>query len=124
MEKHIILNDDERCQEVYKYIKNNVLSTTYGGQEEQWGDFLHSLRDKTTHQELIKPNFTPKENARGYIIDWPNIKGENFAEIAQWEFGNNAFEMLMELFPILYGMDWIPGPYIPGMYANKSSGVV
>ena len=116
-ENHINKNpDDLKARNIYRYIKSKVLCQTLGGEDHCWGDLLRSLRDKTTHQKLIKPNIEERENLQGYKISWPMIGGKNYSEIAQWEFENNAFEMLRELFPILYGFDWIAGPYKPGMY--------
>jgi len=58
-----------------------------------------------------------KKNQQGYSISWPTIDGQNYSEYAQWVFENPAFEMLQDLFPILYNFEWIAGSYKPGMYA-------
>lgn len=110
--------DDQVTYEIMKYIKSNVLCESFGGEKQQWGDLLKSLRDKTTHQKLIKPSLKIKENKQGYIITWPTIGGKNYSEMAQWHFENNAFEMLRQFHPILYGFKWLPGPYKPGMFAS------
>jgi hypothetical protein len=119
MEQYLCRIDDQRCQDVFDYIKSNVLCETYGGDKECWGDFLRSLRDKTAHQKLIKPTLKPKENFMGYEITWPTIQGQNYTDLVQQNFGNNAFEMMRDLFPNLYGSEWIPGPFKPGMYESK-----
>jgi hypothetical protein len=111
--------DDKRVREIEGYIRTKVLSQTFGEEDESWGDLLKSLRDKTTHQKLIKPTIIEQPNQQGYTISWPTIGGRNYSELAQWEFENNAFEMLRELFPILYGFDWISGPYIEGMFESS-----
>lgn len=118
MQQYLSQADDQRCHFVFDYIKTEVLCKTYGGDNECWGDLLRSLRDKTTHQTLIKPTLKPKKNSEGYIITWPTIRGQNYTDLVQQNFGNNAFEMMRDLFPILYGFDWIPGPFKPGMYEN------
>jgi hypothetical protein len=90
-----------------------------GGNKQCWGDLLRSLRDKTTHQNLIKPTLNNKENQQGFSVTWLTIGGQNYSELAQWEFENNTFEMLRDLFPILYGFKWIADPYKPEMYASQ-----
>lgn len=116
MGRYLQNNDDDRCLKVFTYIKTHVLNITYDGDCECWGDLLRSLRDKTTHQKLIKPTLTLRTNCKGYLVKWPTIQGRNYATLAQHEFGNEAFEMIRELFPILYGMEWKTGPYQPGMF--------
>jgi hypothetical protein len=74
------------------------------------------LRDKTTHNKLIQPIIKEKENAHGFMITWPTIQGVNYAELAQLNFENKAFAMILDLFPILYEIEWKPGKYKPGFY--------
>lgn len=112
--------NDQKAIQIEKYIITKVLCKTLGGDGICWGDFLRSLRDKTTHQKLIKPTIVEKENQQGFVITWPTIGGHNYSELAQWEFENNAFEMIRDLFPILYDLDWVAGLYKAGMYAKKS----
>jgi len=117
IENHIDKNpNDQRAIQIAKYVKSKVLCETFGGEDQCWGDLLRSLRDKTTHQKLIKPTLVQRENQQGYSISWPTIGGQNYSELAQWEFENNAFDMLRELFPILYKFNWIAGSYKPGMF--------
>jgi len=78
---------------------------------------LRSLRNKTTHNTLIKPTIEEKENTQGLKINWPTIKGVNFANLAQINFENKAFDMIRELFPVLFEIEWKPGPYKPGMFS-------
>lgn len=113
---HLRNADDEKCAQVYSYLKTKVLSKAFGNNDESWGDFLRSLRDKTTHQKLLRPTLSDEENSQGLRISWPNIQGKRLAELSQWEFENNAFQMLVDLFPILYGFAWVPGPFKPGMF--------
>ncbi|MEA3327611.1 MAG: hypothetical protein U9R53_09975 [Chloroflexota bacterium] len=98
-------------------MHTKVLEQTFGGSKQRWGDLLRSLRDKTTHQKLIKPTIEKIPNQEGYEISWPMINHQTYPELVQREFENNAFEMLRELFPVLYGFEWKSGPYKIGMYA-------
>lgn len=108
--------NDQRAIQIAKYVKSKVLCKTFGGEDQCWGDLLRSLRDKTTHQKLIRLTLVERENQQGYSISWPTIGGQNYSGLAQWEFENNAFDMLRKLFPILYKFNWIAGPYKPGMF--------
>lgn len=117
IEKHIKkFPNDHKAINIESYIKSNVLNTYYGGKKQCWGDILKELRDKTTHQKLIRPSFTLKKNKLGFQIPYLTIRNYSLSELAQWEFENEAFKMLQELNPILYGFEWKSGPYKPGMY--------
>jgi len=109
--------DDRKAIQIEEYIKTEVLCQTLGGKKQCWGDRLRSLRDKTAHQQLIMPTLVEKENQQGFLITWPKIGGREFTREVQEEYENGAYEMIRDLFPVLYGFKWIPGPFKPGMYA-------
>jgi hypothetical protein len=110
--------NDTKAVNVFTYIESNVLNKTYNPKngEECWGDLLRSLRDKTAHNKLITPTLMEKKNSKGFDIKWPKIKNMNYAELAQQKFQNKAYATILDLFPILYEIEWKPGPYKPGMY--------
>ncbi|NMC45973.1 MAG: hypothetical protein GYA52_03995 [Chloroflexi bacterium] len=108
--------EDEKAKMVLNYIKNKVLHEKEDRSNLIWGDLLKSLRDKTTHQKLIKPTVIENENRSGFIISWPTIAGQNYSELVQCNFENNAFYMFTDLFPFLYGFDWVSGPFRSGMF--------
>ncbi len=112
--------NDKKAELVYDYIRKNVLSKTFDNQTDSWGDLLRDLRDKTAHKKLIKPTIIENKNNQGVMIAWPTIKGLNYSELAQRSFENSAFEMLIKLFPILYEMEWVPGPYKEGMFNQRN----
>ena len=77
---HVVKNpNDQRAIQIEKYIKSKVLCQTFGGEDQCWGDLLRSLRDKTTHQKLIKPILVEKKNQKGFSITWPTINGQNYS---------------------------------------------
>lgn len=118
-ERHINTHsEDKRSEEIFNYIKQNVLGQTFGRSTKCWGDLLKSLRDKTTHQKVISPTILKRTNSMGYTITWPTINGKNYAELAQWNFENSSFDMIRHIFPILYGFDWVTGPWKPGIYSS------
>jgi hypothetical protein len=110
---------DTKVIEIEKYIKENVFSEAYGQTNHSWGDLLRSLRDKTAHQKLIIPTISIKPNKNGYLISWPTIQGKSYSELAQREFENKCFGMLIDLFPKLYEFDWVSGPFYEGMFKQK-----
>jgi len=116
---HINQNpNDKKAELVYDYIRKKVLSKTFDGETDSWGDLLRDLRDKTAHKKLINPTIIENKNNQGIVISWPTIKGLNYSELAQHSFENSAFEMLVELFPILYEMEWVPGLFKEGMFSQ------
>lgn len=117
--KNILKHKTEISISVYNYLYEYVLCESFGGDKVCWGDLLKSLRDKTTHQKLITPVIVEKENTSGYSITWPTIDGQNYSELAQLNFENNAFEMIRAMFPILYNLEWVTGPFKPGMYNHN-----
>ena len=108
--------NDKKTAQVDKYIRDKVFNKTLNEGEATWGDLLKSLRDKTTHNKLIKPSKREQITHQGNIIESPTIQNTFYPELAQLIFENPAFEMLRELFPILYEFKWIPGPYREGMF--------
>lgn len=113
MRMWINTHEADKSNVVYDYLRNNVLCREFGGGEVGWGDYLRELRDKTTHQKLIMPTIRQNQNKAGYIISWPTINGQNYSELAQLNFENMAFKMIMDLFPILYNIKWVNRPYKP-----------
>ena len=101
--------EDKKLIQIEKYIREKVLSNTYGEKYHSWGDLLRSLRDKTAHQKLIVPTILEQSNNQGLTISWPTIRGINYSELAQLEFENKCFDLLRELFPLLYEFDWVAG---------------
>lgn len=106
-----------KAERIETYFREKVLRNTYDQNEREcWGDLLRSLRDKTAHMKLIKPKIVLKANQKGVEVQYPTIINQYYSGLIQREFENNAFEMLRELFPILYEFEWIPGPFYRGMF--------
>jgi hypothetical protein len=116
MQQAISSGNSEKAESIWKYIRNHVFDETYNGENEYWGDLLRSLRDKTTHKKLIKPTLEKKTNQKGYDIFWPQINKRSYPYLVQWEFENNAYKMLLDLFEILYEFPWVTGPFKPNTF--------
>lgn len=98
---------------VRDYFRQNVFNEKSKGKKSDWGNTLRSFRDKTAHMELLKLTMMPVITRTGQTIMEPTTHGEPVSYFVQNTFENNAFEMLCELQPILYGVEWVPGPYRP-----------
>jgi hypothetical protein len=80
---------------------------------------LVSLRDKVAHRDRVRPTFKGVETLpTGELFDWPTIQGVTYDRFCQ-TMKNGLFEMLRELFPLLYEREWIAGPYRPGMFETE-----
>ena len=98
---------------VRDYFRQNVFNEKSKGKKSDWGNTLRSFRDKTAHMELLKLTMMSVKTRTGQTIMEPTTHGEPVSYFVQNTFENNAFEMLCELQPILYGVKWVPGPYRP-----------
>lgn len=76
----------------------------------QWGRFVKDLRDKITHRENLRPSKQGNEVVLGILLDWPTIQRMTFERFAQM-FANGAFELFRATTPLLFELEWKPGPY-------------
>jgi len=86
----------------------------------QWGDLLRSLRDKIAHQEHLIPSYEGTEKLGETLLNWPTIQGRTFDRLCQ-DIENGMFELVQELFPILFDLEWISGPYHPNLWKDNST---
>ena len=99
--------------QVRDYFRQNVFNKKSEEKKSNWGNTLSSFRNKTAHNELLKLTMMSVKTRTGQTIMEPTTHGEPVSYFVQNTFENNAFEMLCELQPILYGVKWVPGPYRP-----------
>jgi hypothetical protein len=84
---------------------------------EDWGTLLRSLRDKIAHRDRLRPSFDGDETLIGQVLfDWPTLRQTTYDRFCQY-MQNGMFELLRESSPILYELEWKPGPYKPGMWS-------
>lgn len=81
-----------------------------------WGDKLRVIRNESTHKKLLKLDIQDIPSRMGPLLKEPIYDGQEVSFFVQLEFSNNAFDMLRDLFPILYELAWISGTYNPEMY--------
>ncbi|MCP4416013.1 MAG: hypothetical protein GY805_05290 [Chloroflexi bacterium] len=88
---------------------------------ENWGLLLRSLRDKIAHRDRLRPSFDGDETlARQILFDWPTLQQTTYDRFCQY-MQNGMFELLRELSPILYDVEWKPGPYKPNLWLEDST---
>jgi len=101
----------ERATKAEAYFQNRVFCP------DCWGTRLESLRDKIAHRDIIRPSFESDETLIGQVLfDWPTIKGITYDRFCQ-EMQNGMFSLFTELSPVLYELEWKPGPYRPDLWA-------
>ena len=75
-----------------------------------WGTLLLSLRDKIAHRDRLHPSFDSDETLIGKVLfDWPTLRGitcDRFYQSMQ----SGLFCLIKKLSPILYELEWKPGP--------------
>lgn len=106
--------DNSKSKKVYDFFQNKVFNE--GSQNSNWGNILRSYRDKTAHNRLLSLTMKEVETSTGQTVIEPTTQGQEISYFVQNTFENNAFEMLRNLFPILYDFEWIAGPYRMGIY--------
>ena len=73
-----------------------------------WGSLLRALRDRVAHGRDFTPGDESSERVGVVTLDWPTLRGQTFHALAQ-SFQNDAFGLLCDLVPVLYGTPWKPG---------------
>jgi hypothetical protein len=75
-----------------------------------WGTLLISLRDKVAHRDRLHPSFDSGETLIGKVLfDWPTLRGITYDRFNQ-SMQSGLFCLLKELSPVLYELEWQPGP--------------
>lgn len=106
--------ENSKAKKIYDFFQKKVFNEK--SQNCNWGNILRSYRDKTAHNKLFSLTMKEVETRTGQTVIEPTTQGQEISFFVQNTFENNAFEMLRNLFPILYHLEWIAGPYRPGIY--------
>ncbi|MBP7212852.1 MAG: hypothetical protein KBA03_01330 [Anaerolineaceae bacterium] len=108
-------NRNEKSLAIDEYMRTNVVIQDPKNST-LWGDKLRIIRNDSTHKKLLKLDIKDIPSRMGPILKEPMYDGEEVSFFVQTKISNNAFAMLVTLFPILYELDWIPGAYNSNMY--------
>lgn len=107
--------EDSKSQKVFSYFQEEVFNEKT--KSKNWGNLLRSLRDKTAHNKLLVLANDKIVTRTGQEILEPTINKQPVSLFVQNNFGNNVFYLLVKMTPILYDVEWIPGPYHNGIYS-------
>ena len=108
-----------RAEQVKIYFTTNV----FGDSKEEtlltnnWGELLKNLRNSLVHRDILCPDFQNAVPLLERIIGkWPeremNLTCSRFCQDVQ----NVMFYLMTTLAAIVYGLEYKPGPYRPGMW--------
>lgn len=81
-----------------------------------WGSLLKSLRDKIAHRDIIRQTLNSTETLVGDVLfNWPTLQGMTYDRFCQ-DMQNGMFFLLTDISPVIYELEWKPGPYKPGLW--------
>ncbi len=109
-------------QEPFKQRAGNVLAI-FQAHDDEWVSLLKSLRDRIAHRDMLSANFESQEKIVTFtqpsvLFNWPTIKGRTYDRLCQ-DSHNGIFLLIVDTLPVLFDIEWKPGPYIPGMFGEK-----
>ena len=81
-----------------------------------WGTLIKLLRDKITHRDRIDLSHNSREEIPKEIFtEYPALRDKRCDRFCQ-AMQNGMWYMICDLFPVLYDLEWQPGPYREGMF--------
>lgn len=104
-----------KAQQVSDYFANRVFGSPdrMGWNFNSWGTLLESLRDKIAHRDRLRPSFNSDETLIGKVLfDWPTLRDITYDRFCQ-DMQNGMFALFTDVSPVLYELEWKPGPYKP-----------
>jgi hypothetical protein len=108
----------EKSAWVQEYFTNKVFgkSDWTGLNPDDWGSLLQSLRDKIAHRDRLRPSFNGDETLVGRVLfDWPTLRDITYDRFCQY-MQNGMFALFTDVSPVLYELQWKPGPYRPNLW--------
>ena len=111
----------KKADRIGDYFKDHVFSDEKNAQfalTPNWGELVRSLRDRIAHRDRINIG----KNSRDLILNdillaMPTLQDMTYEKFCQ-TIDNGLYEMIRDLFPILYDLEWIAGPYREGMFED------
>lgn len=107
-----------RAEKVRMYFEKSVYNN-FGDDllTNNWGMLLRELRNSLVHRDKKSPNFQENIPLIEKIIENRTLNEIDLpcSEFCQ-EVNNKIFYMVTKLSATIYGLEWKPGPYKPGMW--------
>ncbi len=110
----------DKANRVHTYFAEHVFAEATNGWlvPDNWGTLLRSLRNKIAHRDRIRPSFESDETLLGEVLlNWPTLQGITYDRFCQY-IQNGMFTLFTEVAPLLYDLEWHPGPYRRGMWGE------
>lgn len=109
-----------RATSVREYLAENVFGD---GTDEvfltnNWGDLLRSLRNSIRHRDAFAPSLKDDETLLNKLVGkWPtSLRKTNCSQFCQ-DVQTVMFFLVTKLAAAVYGVEWKPGPYRPGLWS-------
>ena len=110
---------NKKADQISDYFRQHVFSDEKNVQfalTPNWGQLVRSLRDRIAHRDRI--NIT--KNSRDLILNdvllaMPMLQDMTYEKFCQ-TIENGMYEMIRDLFPVVYDLEWQAGPYREGMF--------
>jgi hypothetical protein len=112
-----------KAEWIKRYFDTRIFGSSdwEGMNPNDWGTLLKSLRDKIAHKDRLHPSFDSEEVLVGEVLfDWPTLRGitrDRFCQYIQ----NGMFAIFTDVSPVLYELEWKPGPYRTDMWQEKGT---
>lgn len=121
MKKAVFLKALERVEEPFKQ-KAQTIREAFQQHDDEWISFLKSLRDRIAHRDMLRASFNSIEEigslkSAPVRFNWPTINERTYERLCQ-DFENGIFELILDVAPVLFGIQWESGPYKPGMFGE------
>jgi DNA-binding ferritin-like protein (Dps family) len=94
----------KKLEEITNYFNNKVFAP------KKWGDVLKDLRDQISHSGESRIQIKKTEKVIGVELNWQTVRGQYFDRLCQ-NIDTGLFEMLREITPILFDLEWKAGQY-------------
>ena len=109
----------KKAEDIKAYFSDQVFSDESSVQfasTPNWGKLLRSLRDKIAHRDrIIIVHNSRDQIMNDVLVEMPTLQNMTYEQFGQ-TIENGMYEMIRELFPVIYGLEWQPGPYKDGMF--------
>lgn len=110
----------EKAARAKEYFDTRVFAEpdgTFALSPDNWGTLITSLRDKVAHRDRLRPSFDSGEALIDKVLfDWPTIQGITYDRFCQY-MQNGMFSVVTDVSPVIYELEWKPGPYHPDLWS-------
>ena len=111
----------KKADTIDNYFREHVFSAEKNVQfalTPNWGELLRSLRDRIAHRDRINISKNSRDRIlNDILLAMPTLQNMTYEKFCQ-TIENGMYEMIRDLFPVVYDLEWKAGPYREGMFEN------